>query len=609
MTHCVFSHAQSVIDRYEEFVSGYGIDSKVYDQTIGFKNATFFMSLLGSIIVIMIIRSLLFSSSSGRIPKRPARDIGVSPASKGTGAKIECVNPATGKLMGTVNALKPDEVSKCLAAARVAQYEWAQTSFAERKQILQDFIDIFIKYETQIVESSMRDTGKTRFEATFGEILTSCEKLRYLINYGEDALKTQTRRVPLLMGTKSARLEYHPMGVIGIIIPWNYPIHSIISAAAAAIFSGNAALVKVSEWSTYSKILFEELIREVLSKRGHNPDLIQLLPGMGETGEALVRSGVDKILFIGSPQTGKRVMKAASDNLTPVILELGGKDPMIVFDDVDLDWAIGIVQRGCFINLGQNCISSERVFVHERVYDKFAKQLADLINSLKQGPPESGQVDFGSMTMPAQVDKVEHLVNTAIKEGATVLAGGKRNPAHKVGHFFMPTVLANVTEKMTIFNEEAFGPVASLVKFSSEDELVRMVNGTAFGLGCSILSSDLARAERIGRRVQTGMLTINDYGASYLVQDLPFGGCKESGFGRFNGPEGLRGFSREVSVLTDRFPIKTPVPRLIRYPIDPAAVGIIRQAIFMIYKTGFFNKVRAAISFTGQVIRNPKLML
>ncbi|EFA78464.1 aldehyde dehydrogenase [Heterostelium album PN500] len=598
------------INKFEESVqSTFGVDVKAYDEIVGYKNATFYLSwALSTIIAFMVVR-WLFGSSSARLPKREARPVGVSPASKGTGPTIECVNPATGKLMGTVKALKADEVKQTLEAARIAQAEWAETSFAERKQVLQDFIDMFIKYEKEIVESSMRDTGKTRFEATFGEILTSCEKLRYLINYGEDALKTQKRRVPMLMGTKSARLEYHPLGVIGIIIPWNYPVHSIISAAAAAIFSGNAALVKVSEWSTYSKVLFEQLIREVLAKRGHNPDLIQLLPGMGETGEALVRSGVDKILFIGSPATGKRVMKAASDNLTPVILELGGKDPMIVFDDVDLDWAMGIVQRGCFINLGQNCISSERVFVHERVYDKFAKSLADLINSLKQGPPESGQVDFGSMTMPAQVDKVEHLVNTAIKEGAKCLAGGKRHPEHKVGHFFMPTVLANVTEKMTIFNEEAFGPVATLVKFSNEDDLVRMVNGTAFGLGCSILTSDLARAERIGKRVQTGMLTINDYGASYLVQDLPFGGCKESGFGRFNGPEGLRGFSREVSVLTDRFGIKTPVPRLIRYPIDPAAVGIIRQAIFMIYQAGVFNKIRAAISFTSQAIRNPKLLM
>ncbi|KAM9953324.1 hypothetical protein ACTFIR_008389 [Dictyostelium discoideum] len=580
-----------------------------------FKNAKDFLTannaLIYQVVVAILSIAFLYKILFNRknITKRAKRDIGISPASNGTGQKIDCVNPATGKSMGIVNSLKPDEVRTCLEAAQKAQAEWGQTTFDERRQILQDFIDMFIKHENELVEASMRDTGKTRFEAMFGEILTSCEKLRYLIQNGEKALKTEDRIVPMLMGSKSARLEYHPLGVIGIIIPWNYPIHSIISAAAAAIFAGNAALVKVSEWSTHSKILFEHLLRKVLSNRGYDPNLIQILPGMGETGEALVRSGVDKILFIGSPGTGKRVMKAASDSLTPVILELGGKDPMIVFDDVELDWALAIVQRGCFINLGQNCISSERVFVHEDIYDQFCKQMADKINSLKQGPPEEGHFDFGSMTMPAQVDKVEHLVGTAIKEGATLLAGGKRNPAYPKGNYFLPTVLANVTENMTIFQEEAFGPVCSIIKFSGEHDLIRKANSTVFGLGCSILSSDLKRAERIGSKISTGMLTINDYGASYLIQDLPFGGCKESGFGRFNGPEGLRGFSREVSILTDRFGIKTPVPRLIRYPIDPASVGIIRQAIYMIYQRGIVNKLRAAINFTSQVIKNPKLLL
>eukprot|EP01132_Coremiostelium_polycephalum_P008006 gene8006-9851_t len=577
-----------------------------HNESLGFP---FLAQVLIAIVVVVVVYKLFFGPRKN-LPKRAARDVGVSPASKGTGEKIDCVNPATGKSMGIINSLKPDEVKKCLESARVAQSEWANTSFDERRQILQDFIDMFIANENDLVESSMRDTGKTRFEAMFGEILTSCEKLRYLIKHGEKALKPQKRIVPMLMGTKSARLEYHPMGVIGIIIPWNYPVHSIISAAAAAIFAGNAALVKVSEWSTHSKVLFERLLRETLSKRGHNPDLIQILPGKGETGEALVRSGVDKVLFIGSPGTGKRVMKAASDSLTPVILELGGKDPMVVFDDVDLDWALAIVQRGCFINLGQNCISSERVFVHEKVYDRFCKAIADKINSLKQGPPESGHFDFGSMTMPAQVDKVEGLVNLAVKEGARLLAGGKRNPNFaNTSNFFLPTVLADVTENMTIFKEEAFGPVCSIIKFSNEQDLIRMANSSAFGLGCSILCGDARKGERIGRQISTGMLTINDYGASYLVQDLPFGGCKESGFGRFNGPEGLRGFSREVSVLTDKFPMKTPVPRLIRYPIDPNSVGIIRQAIYMIYQRGFWNKIKAVSSFTGQVLKNPKLLL
>lgn len=187
----------------------------------------------------------------------------------------------------------------------MAQREWATTSFDERRAVLQDLIEVILENEKEICQRSMEDTGKTLFEASFGEILTSCEKLRHLVLHGETYLRPESRKVPLLLGTKSARVEYHPLGVIGVIIPWNYPFHSVLSAAAAAIFAGNAALVKVSEWATNSKVSYEKMIRTVLAKRGHNPDLIQLLPGLGDTGDALVRSpGVAKVLFIGSPATG-----------------------------------------------------------------------------------------------------------------------------------------------------------------------------------------------------------------------------------------------------------------------------------------------------------------
>jgi acyl-CoA reductase-like NAD-dependent aldehyde dehydrogenase len=411
----------------------------------------------------------------------------------------------------------------------------------------------------------------------------------------------------LLLGIKSARLEYHPLGVIGIIIPWNYPFHNVVSAASAAIIAGNAALIKVSEWSTHSKILYEQLLRQTLAKRGHNPDLIQLIPGYGDTGDALVRSpGVAKVLFIGSPATGKKVMQAASQNLTPVILELGGKDPMIVFDDVSFDWAIAVVMRGCFINLGQNCISSERVYVHEKIFDKFAAALAEKVKSTQQGVALQKHCDFGSMTMPAQVDIVENLVNDAVKNGATVLAGGKRNPKHSQGNWYEPTVISNVKHNMRIVNEEVFGPVALLIKFRDEEELVEKVNSSIYGLGCSILSSNVSRAERLGRRIVSGMCTINDYGVSYLIQGLPFGGCKDSGFGRFNGPEGLRGFCREQSVVSDRFGIHAPVPRLILYPVNEIAPSIISAAIRALYLPSVGAKLGALWELIVLGVKNPK---
>jgi acyl-CoA reductase-like NAD-dependent aldehyde dehydrogenase len=381
----------------------------------------------------------------------------------------------------------------------------------------------------------------------------------------------------------------------------------VISAISAAIFAGNAALVKISEWSTNSKHMYEKLIRGVLAQRGHNPNLVQLLPGFGDTGDALVRSpGIAKVLFIGSPATGKKVMRAAADNLTPVILELGGKDPMVVFDDVSFDWALAVVMRGCFINLGQNCISSERVYVHEKIFDKFAAALAEKVNSCSQGPTLQGHYDFGAMTMPAQVDIVEELVNDAIKCGAKILAGGSRNANYAQGNWYKPTVISNVKHTMRIVNEEVFGPVALLIKFSDEAQLINMMNSTPYALGCSILSGNVKRAERVGRSVVSGMLTINDYGVSYLIQGLPFGGAKDSGFGRFNGPEGLRGFCREQSVVTDKYGMVTPVPRLIQYPVREVAPEIIREAIHALYLTTLPARIGALIRLLKLGLTNPR---
>eukprot|EP00026_Physarum_polycephalum_P005380 Phypoly_transcript_05414.p1 GENE.Phypoly_transcript_05414~~Phypoly_transcript_05414.p1 ORF type:complete len:616 (+),score=129.68 Phypoly_transcript_05414:74-1849(+) len=538
-------------------------------------------------------------------PGKP-RPVGTSPSDNGHGKVINCTNPGTGEKLGEVKALTKEDVEACVRAAGIAQEEWARTSFAERSAVMYDLIAAILANEKEICDQSMADSGKTRFEAEFGEILTSCEKLRHLAMHGAGYLAPESRNSPLFLKVKSARMEYHPMGVIGIIIPWNYPFHNVISAAAAAIFAGNAACIKVSEWSTNSKTFFEKLIREVLAKRGHNPDLVQLLPGFGDTGEALVKSkGVAKILFIGSPATGKRVMAAAVENLTPVILELGGKDPIILFDDVPLDWALSIVMRGCFINNGQNCISSERVYVHKKIYDKFATMLANKVKETTMGPSLKGHYDFGAMTMPGQVNIVEDLVNDAVKNGAKVLAGGRRHPDYKEGNWFETTVLTGANHSMRIVNEEVFGPVALLLPFETEEELIKMVNGTSYGLGCSILSKDVARAERLGRQVVSGMVTVNDYGVSYLVQGLPFGGCKYSGFGRFNGPEGLRGFAREQTVVSDRFSfMRTPVPRLIQYPVSPKAPTIISTTIHTLYNPSWTTKITKGIQLLQLIATN-----
>ena len=479
--------------------------------------------------------------------------------------------------------------------AHKAQVEWAQTSFAERAAVLSDLMQHIIQNQNEICKKSMQDTGKTYLEALYGEILTSCAKLDYVINNGQNILSTESRSPPLWLLTKSAWVEYLPLGVIGIIVPWNYPFHNVLSAVVTALFSGNAAVVKVSEFATSSKDYFENIFRSVLCKRGHSPDLVTLISGYGPTGEALIRSDVNHVFFIGSPQTGQKVMRAASDNTTPVTLELGGKDPFIVFDDVVMDQVIQVALRGVFVNNGQNCIASERIYVHSKIYDEFVDKAQKAVKALRSGASILGEeCDIGSVTMELGIKKCLELVQDAEKHGAKILAGGRVKPNNKQHTlFFEPTILVNVTHDMKCVQEEAFGPLMLIIKFNTEDEVIKMANDSKYALGCSVFSQDKHKAERIGRKIASGMLTVNDFGVGYLVQSLPFGGVKASGFGKFNGPEGLRSFCNVKACVTGRFGGGLLVPKFTTFPVVKEAKEVVEGLIGVLYEAGASNKIRA----------------
>eukprot|EP01104_Vermistella_antarctica_P000178 TRINITY_DN1020_c0_g1_i1.p1 TRINITY_DN1020_c0_g1~~TRINITY_DN1020_c0_g1_i1.p1 ORF type:complete len:593 (+),score=135.15 TRINITY_DN1020_c0_g1_i1:39-1781(+) len=539
-----------------------------------------------------------------KIPHRAPLSVKDYPEVKFDGEVLECINPASGEVLGSVTAASPANVLECVRLARIAQIEWAKTSFAERRAVLADLMQAVLDNQDEICRLSSQDTGKTTLEATYGEILTTCEKLRHLVAKGESALQSESRTPPLLLMVKKAWVEYHPLGVIGTIVPWNYPFHNVASAVASSIFSGNAAVVKVSEFACFSRPFFQTIFSDVLAKRGHNPHLVQLMTGCGDTGEALVRSGADKILFIGSPQVGKLVMKAAADSLTPVTLELGGKDAFVVCEDSDYEHAVDVAMRGVFVNCGQNCIAAERVFVHDAIYEKFADEMATRVGALRQGCALKGDgCDLGSMCMEKQVNHVEMMVQQGIDDGATLIAGGKRDPTRPEGLFFQPTVLRDVTPDNRIAMEEVFGPVMLLIRFKTDDELIVAANQTKYALGCSVFSSDYKRAESIASRIVSGMVVINDYGVGYLIQALPFGGCKYSGFGRFNGPEGLREFSRQKSVVTDRFGAVARSPPFVQFPIPRYAPSIVKQAIKMIYEASPLDRVRALATFLKHLIK------
>jgi acyl-CoA reductase-like NAD-dependent aldehyde dehydrogenase len=322
----------------------------------------------------------------------------------GSDRPVVATDPATGEVLNTETGFSADDVKEAIRRGRIAQSYWAQVSFDERRAVLRDLMTYVVEHQNEICLQSVRDTGKTPLEATYGEILTTCEKLRWIINEGEHALAPEYRTPPAMLFLKKARVEYHPIGVIGVIIPWNYPFHNVASAVASAIFAGNAAVVKVSEYANGSRAYFEEIFQNVLRKRGHSPHLVQLIPGFGlPTGQTLVEE-CDKLLFIGSPITGRHIVTASCKNLTPITLELGGKDPFIVFADAEFDHAVDVALRGVFTNNGQNCIAAERIYVQDSIYERFSEAVASKARNLRQCTLQSGRTgDCGALTMDGQV--------------------------------------------------------------------------------------------------------------------------------------------------------------------------------------------------------------
>ncbi len=504
---------------------------------------------------------------------------GVSPPAD----RIPCTDPATREDLGVIPVDDADDVRAAVARARAAQAHWASTTFEQRRAVLRRLSNTILDRLEDLCTWIMRDSGKTREHALMGEIWPVCEKLRWTIAHGETHLRPEKVSSGILMH-KTARLEFHPLGVLGAIVPWNYPLQNILNPVIPALMAGNAVVVKPSEWVAWSSGRVAALIREVLLAEGHPADVVQIVQGYGPTGQALIEAGVDGLVFIGSVRNGRRVLEAAAQTITPVVLELGGKDPFIVCDDADLEQAVHAAMAGCFISCGQNCVASERLLIHQAVYDEFTDRVGRLVGGLRQGPPGLDRVvDVGAMVTPLQIDIVERLVQRAIAQGARVVTGGRRVLAEQ-GDFFAPTVLADVTPDMDIMNEEVFGPVMLLCKVDDDEQAIAIANGTAFGLSASVFSHDLARARRIASRLQAGMTSINEFGGmTYMAQDLTFGGVKQSGFGRMNGRDGLRACCNVKAVLDDRAPVHI-ANKL--FPVGPGDFGRLKAAVRLLYGRG-----------------------
>ena len=463
--------------------------------------------------------------------------------SSATPQTFDLTHPATGARVGTYPIHTATDLERVVAEARAAQQWWADLGFVGRRKRLLRWTSWLARHVDEICELGNAETGKPKGDVLF-ELLAGLEDIRWAAKNAERVL--QRRRVfpGAAMANFEASLEYLPLGVAGVITPWNVPMYTPLCGMACALAAGNAVVVKPSEFSSATGVYAVESFRKA------NPDapaaLVNWVTGFGETGAALCASGVDKVAFTGSVPTGRKVMAACAQTLTPVLLELGGKDATIVAPDADLDAAAAAVTWGGFWHAGQACVGVERVYVVEPVRDAFLAKVKERVEKLTVGLDDLS--DYGPMTMPGQIDIVRRHVDDALAAGATALVGG---PDSIKPPFIHPIVLVDVPEDCSAVREETFGPVVVVNTVRDVDEAIERANATSFGLASSVFSAGHGPA--IAARLRAGGTTINSVMTFVGIPALPFGGVGDSGFGRFHGEDGLREFSRAKATTRKKF--------------------------------------------------------
>ena len=451
--------------------------------------------------------------------------------------ELRSVNPATLELVGVVPVTPPEEVAGLVAEAANAQEKWGATSFDERRALLLRVARTLLERMDDIAATVTAETGKPIVESFTNELLLAVEQVVWLASHAERVLAPERLRfgIPYL-AHKRAHVVYEPLGVLGIIAPWNFPFSIPLTQVAMAVAAGNAVVLKPSELTPLSG----DWVARVFAEAGAPDGLVRVAQGAGETGGALVTApGVAKLIFTGSGATGRRILASAAELLRPVVLELGSKDPMLVFEDADLRRAVGGALWGSFANCGQVCVGVERIYVARELHDRFVSELSRRATELRIGLGEDPGTELGPLISEQQRAKVEDLVSEAKERGAEAIVGGRRPALDLPGWFYEPTVLTGGDPAARIEREEVFGPVVTVRPFDDEDEAVALANASPYGLGASVWTRNPERARRVGARIDAGMVWTNDIGYSYGAGPAPWGGTKQSGFGRTHGKHGL----------------------------------------------------------------------
>ena len=493
--------------------------------------------------------------------------------------QIPVENPATGEVIRTLPVTSAEEVAAMVARARAAQKGWDALGYEGRGKVLRRAQKWLTDNADRVSDTIVSETGKAVEEALFAEISYVAGAFGFWAKKAPEYLADEKVRSssPFVIGRKLVT-RYAPIGVVGIIGPWNYPLSNSFGDAIPALAAGNSVVLKPSEVTPLTSLLMVECMREC----GLPDDVYQVAPGYGETGAALVDEA-DMIMFTGSTRTGKKIMERAAQTLTPVSLELGGKDPMIVLSDADVERAANAAVHYSMQNAGQTCISVERVYVEEPIYDEFVGKVAEKTRALRSGRPAGpGSIDVGAITFPQQLDIIESHVKDAQEKGARVLVGG--HGQRENGSFFEPTVLVDVDHSMTCMTEETFGPTLPIMKVADADEAVQLANDSQYGLAASVWTRDVTRGEELARQVEAGAVCVNDAQINYVTLELPMGGWKTSGVGHRHGPGGIRKYTRQQALLVTRFaPTKKDLHML---PYNARTTKLLQRAVKLLYGRG-----------------------